>query len=127
MTGILVDTQKMVRQLEEAGVSPLQARAHIAVLVEVIVAMETAIIERCATKQDLAQGFSDLKAAIQSLDTKFDVRFADVDVRFANVDTRFAEVDARMAKQETRLTRWVVSVGILQTALIAALLLKLVP
>jgi hypothetical protein len=106
MTGMLFDTQKMVERLEGVGVPPAQARMHTVLLAEAVSAVETTIIERCASKQDIAQGFVEMRAVIDKLD--------------ARVDTRVAELKSEMI-------RWVVSVGILQTALIAALLLKLTP
>jgi hypothetical protein len=113
MTDMLFDTQKMVDRLEDAGVPPAQARVHTVLLAEAISALETAIIERCASKHDVANGFMEIKAALDRLD--------------ARVDTRLAAVDTRMAELKSELIRWVVSVGILQMALIAALMLKLAP
>jgi hypothetical protein len=109
MTDVLFDTQKMVERLEGAGVPPAQARVHTALLTEVMNAMEAAIIERCASKQDLER----LEARVE--------------VRMAGFDARLAGFDARLAELKSELIRLVVTVGVLQTALIAALLLKLTP
>lgn len=38
-----------------------------------------------------------------------------------------ARLEARMAETKAELVKWVVSVGVLQTAMIGALLLKLIP
>jgi hypothetical protein len=102
MTDVLFDTQKMVERLEGAGVPPAQARTHTALLAGVTNAMEATIIERCASKQDL-----------EKLD--------------ARIEVRMAGFDARLAELKSELLRWVVTVGILQMALIAALVLKLAP
>lgn len=136
MTEMPFDTEKMVGQLEEAGVPTPQARAHAAVLSEIIVTMETAIIERCATKQDIRElrdEIRDMKADLESRFAGVDVQFAKVNVQFAQVNAQFAQVNAQFAKVDARmdrlraeLVRWVVTVGILQTALIVALVLKLV-
>jgi hypothetical protein len=102
MNDVLFDTQKMVERLEGAGVPSAQARVHTALLTEVVNAMEAAIIERCASKQDL-----------ERLEARMEVRMAGF--------------DARLAETKSELIRMMVTVGILQTALIAALLLKLTP
>jgi hypothetical protein len=102
MTDMLFDTQKMVERLESVGVPPAQARMHTVLLAEAISALEATIIERCASKQDL-----------EKLESRIEVRMAGF--------------DARLAELKSELIRWVVTVGVLQTALIAALLLKLAP
>jgi beta-phosphoglucomutase-like phosphatase (HAD superfamily) len=109
MTDMLFDTQKMVERLEGVGVPPAQARMHTVLLAEAISAVETTIIERCASKQDLER----LEARVE--------------VRMAGFDARLAGFDARLAELKSELIRLVVTVGVLQTALIAALLLKLTP
>jgi hypothetical protein len=116
MTDMLFDTQKMVERLEGAGVPPTQARVHTALLTEVMTAMEAAIIERCASKQDL-----------ERMEARIEVRMAGFDARLAGFDARLAGFDARLAELKSELIRMMVTVGILQTALIAALLLKLTP
>ena len=42
------------------------------------------------------------------------------------LEVRFKEMDAKMAETKAELIRWVVGAGFLQTALIAALLMKLI-
>lgn len=42
------------------------------------------------------------------------------------MEARFRELEVRIAETKTELVRWVVGAGFLQTALIAALLLKLI-
>jgi hypothetical protein len=113
MTDMLFDTQKMVDRLEGAGVPPAQARVHTVLLAEAISAVETTIIERCASKQEVAQGFMEVRAAIDKLD--------------ARVDVRLAEFEVRLAELKSEAIRWVVTVGILQSALIVALVLKVTP
>lgn len=108
MNDMLFDTQKMVERLENAGVAPAQARMHVAVLAEVINAALTTITERCANKEDIA----DVRACIGKVNTR--------------IDRLEAHIDARFADMKSELLRWVITVGILQMALIAALVLKLV-
>jgi hypothetical protein len=45
----------------------------------------------------------------------------------ARLETRIAELKTEMVQMKADLVKWVVSVGILQTAMIAALLMKLMP
>jgi hypothetical protein len=111
MTEMRFDTPKMVERLEEAGVPSEQARAHASVLVDVVSAAEASIMDRAATKQAVEHELNQIKIALERFE--------------ARVEVRFAGVDARLAELKTDLFRWVVSVGILQTALIAALVLKL--
>jgi hypothetical protein len=42
------------------------------------------------------------------------------------MDARFKDTELKIAETKSELIRWVVGVGLLQTTLIAALLLKLV-
>jgi hypothetical protein len=101
MTDVLFDTQKMVERLENAGVPAAQACAHIAVLAEAINALGATIGERCASKEDVAK--------------------LEADMNFG-----FEKLRRELTDMKTDLMRWVVTVGILQMALIAALVLKLV-
>jgi hypothetical protein len=102
MTEMLFDTQRAVDRLVDAGVPPAQARAHAAVLAEVIDSVNEHFIGRYATKEDLALAVKDLKA----------------------------ELRIEMEKLRSDLMRWVLTVvvaaGFIQSALIVALLLKLV-
>lgn len=60
MTEMFFDTQKAVDRLVDAGVPPAQARAHAAVLAEVIGSENGHVGEHYATKEDLARVRSDL-------------------------------------------------------------------
>ncbi|MDR1709561.1 MAG: CCDC90 family protein, partial [Candidatus Accumulibacter sp.] len=51
----------------------------------------------------------------------------DLSVLKAELEARIVETQAEIANTKAELVRWVVSVGVLQTALIAALLMKLLP
>lgn len=103
------DTLKVVERLEGAGVPAGQARMHVSVLFDVLTQTLSAESERFADKQEVAAEFSQVKVALEKLDAKISTTAADL---------------------KSELMRWVVSVvvsvGILQTALIAGLLLKIV-
>lgn len=120
MSDMHFDTQKMVERLEDADVPPAQARVHTALLVETINASEAKIIEHCASKDDLAR-----------MEARTDARFDKVDMRFAILEEHLATEASRLrtaiADTNTELMKWVVTVGILQMALIAGLVLKLAP
>jgi hypothetical protein len=102
MTEMLFDTQRAMDRLVDAGVPPAQARAHAAVLAEVIDSVNDHVVGRYATKEDLALAVKDLKA----------------------------ELRIEMEKLRSDLMRWVLTVvvaaGFIQSALIVGLLLKLV-
>jgi hypothetical protein len=103
MTEMLFDTQRAVDRLVEAGVPPVQARAHAAVLAEVIDSVNAHFIGRFATKDDLALAVSELKA----------------------------EIRTTAEQLRSDMMRWVLTVvvaaGFIQTALIVGLILKLLP
>ena len=66
------------------------------------------VSERCSSKQDVAQQRSGVQSSIESLGTTLNLK-----------------IDGSAAEVKRELVRWVVSVGVLQMALIAALILKL--
>jgi uncharacterized protein (UPF0128 family) len=69
-----------------------------------------------ATKRDLAEVKAELKSDI-----------AEVKVDITEIKADIAEVKIYSAETKAELIKWMVSVGVLQTALIGALLIKLVP
>ncbi|GAB3400100.1 CCDC90 family protein [Massilia agilis] len=113
MTEMLLDTQKMVEQLEAAGVSHAQARAYVSVLLDAISSADAHYASRHAGKDELVKGLGDLRTEMRQLETR--------------METGFAQIRAEMANLRTEVIKWVVTVGILQTALITALIVKLVP
>lgn len=105
MTAILFDTLKVVEQLEKAGYSSQQAKAHASVLVEVMSDEAERVADKFATKSDFTQELAAIRAEVNSLHQ---------DMKVLNSDTK------------AEIVRWVVGVGMLQMALIAGLVLKLV-
>jgi hypothetical protein len=105
MAAVPFDTLKMVERFEGAGFSMAQAKVQAAVLAEVISAEDSSIAERFSSKQDVSQELVAIKASL---------------------DTINAKIDKSAAEVKGELIRWVVSVGLLQMALIAGLVLKLV-
>jgi hypothetical protein len=94
------DTLKFANELKAGGVPERQAEAEAVALANVLA--EAARTSDLATKQDIV-----------------------------NLDARITETKAglevKMAETKAELVKWVVSVGVLQTAIIAALLMKLIP
>lgn len=106
------DTLKMVDRLVKAGVPTEQAKVQTELLAEVIRAEDSSIADRFSSKQDVTQELSSLKLALEKLESK--------------IDRLDSKIDKSGAEIKSELIRWVVSVGILQMALIAGLVLKLV-
>jgi hypothetical protein len=103
-TEVAFDTLKMVERFQSAGFSAEQAKMTTTALAEVIGAEDARIAERYSSKQEVYQELVAIKASIDMLNSKIDKNIAEV---------------------KGELIRWVVSVGLLQMALIAGLVLKL--
>lgn len=112
MAAIAFDTLKMAERLESAGMPAAQAKMQATVLAEVITAEDASIADRFSSKQDVAVELAAIKAGIEKLDSK--------------ISQSAAEFKALNSDTKAELIRWVVSVGILQMALVAGLVLKLV-
>ena len=108
MTSIPFDTLKMMERLESAGFTNAQAKAQAEVLAEVIGKEKAHAAERYASKHDVAQELVGIKASIDNLGATLNLK-----------------IDRSAAEVKSELIRWVISVGVLQMALIAALILKL--
>lgn len=102
MTSITFDTYAFVIKLKEAGVPEQQAAAQIETLTKAI----DSALEQVRHEHDL-----------DNLVTNKDL------------DTRIRELELKVAKDiaesKAEMIRWVVGVGVLQTALITGMLLKL--
>jgi hypothetical protein len=94
MTEMLLDTQKVVDRLVEAGVPPGQARVHASVLADALGSVDGHVREHYATKDAVALATEKVETSIERL--------------------------------RSDLTKWVVTVGILQTAITAGLIIALV-
>ncbi|HEX8613180.1 MAG TPA: hypothetical protein VF800_17970 [Telluria sp.] len=112
MATVPFDTLKMAERLESAGFSTAQAKVQAALLAEIISAEDSSIVERFSSKQDVSRELSGIRSSIDKLDAK--------------TDRTAAEAKASLSEAKAELVRWVVGVGLLQMALIAGLVLKLV-
>ena len=106
MSSTPFDTLNMVERLISAGVPPEQAKMQAMLLAEVIRAEDASIVERFSRKTEVALELSGVKAEISALRS---------------------EVKQSISESKADLIRWVVSVGILQMALVAGLVMKLIP
>ncbi len=97
MSTITFDTLKYATRLKRAGMDEKIAEEEASALSEILEA-----------------GSNDLAAK------------SDLNVLRSEMKQEFAEVRKEVAETKTELVRWIVAVGVLQTALITALVLKLV-
>ena len=99
MNTITFDTHEFIKELKNAGFSEEQAEA-------------ITRLQKQAVSATLEQARHDFE--LDNLVTN------------QSLDLRIKEVELKIAETKSELIRWVVGVGLLQTTLIAALLLKLV-
>jgi len=109
MTTLVIDTYALVAQLKEAGIPEPQAAAQVATITK---AIDTAL-EQARHKYDLDRLLTnkDLDSRIKETELKIEL------VR--------SELKRDLAETKADLVRWVVGVGILQSVLVAGLVLKL--
>lgn len=103
MTTISFDTLQFVQRLRKAGINEDEAEA---------------IAEAVRDVQDSAD-----------VATKYDLALVQQDIAALRKDVAVieAKLEVKIAETKGELIRWVVGVGMLQTAMIAGLLMKLIP
>jgi DNA-binding transcriptional MerR regulator len=116
MATITFDTHEFVKRLRESGLSEAQAEVitdlqRQASAAAVDQARQDYHLDDIATKRDLKETEAALKRDVKELEYKIEVLRA--------------ETKQSLAETKAELIRWVVGVGILQIAIITALLLKL--
>jgi hypothetical protein len=122
---ITFDTLQFVQRLKKAGVKEPEAEA----IAEAVRDVQTNA--DVATKHDLAE----VKAKLETSDlattrdlTEIEAGLKrDLAIVEAKLEAKIAETKVEIERTKAELVRWVVSVGILQTILIAGLLLRLIP
>lgn len=109
MTTLALDTYALVAKLKEAGIPEPQAAAQVETIVKAI----DSVMEQARHEHNIDNLVTtkDLDARIRETELKIDL------VR--------SELKRDLAETKADLIRWVVGVGMLQTALITALLIKL--
>ncbi|MBJ7309913.1 hypothetical protein ACFOLJ_10010 [Rugamonas sp. CCM 8940] len=118
MTATLFDSHRYAKRLVDGGIPEKAADVQAEMMTELMeqVAASTASVSRQDNKIEQLGGKIDL------LDAKVEAMYVKLD---AKIDRVQALLEARIAEVKAELVRWVVGVGMLQTALIAALMLKL--
>jgi hypothetical protein len=106
MATITFDTHAFIKRLKESGLSEAQA--------EVITQLQQEAVT--TSLEQARQTFH-----LDELALKHDVKEIDL-----KIETLRADLRRELAESKAELIRWVVSAGILQTAIIGALLLSLV-
>ena len=105
MTTLTFDTHEFVKKLKEVGFSEEQAEAITS-------------LQKTTSSNTLEQARHDYD--LDNLATKRDLREIELKIELVR-----SELKRDIAETKTELIRWVVGVGLLQTVLITALLLKL--
>lgn len=109
------DNHKYAKRLEAAGMTPALADIQAETTGEIM-----REIHLLNSKLDTLS--TSTNARFDTLNTNTDARFARTD---AKIDLFESRLETKIAESRAELVRWVVGVGIMQTALIAAMLLKL--
>lgn len=135
----MFNTHAVVKRLQQAGFTEQQAEVQAEVLYEFVtenLATKDDLDRlRVATQTDLRQTEERLHHEITETATQLDRKIGETEERLDHkieqlrLETKadIATVKANISDVKAELVRWVVGVGILQTGLIAALLLKLAP
>jgi len=123
MTTLALDTYSLVTKLKESGVPEQQAAAQVETITKAIgSALEQARhdyqLDDLATKRDLKELEVKLESRIKETELKIELVRSELKRDIESVRKEIAETKAE-------LVRWVVGVGVLQTVLITALVLKL--
>jgi hypothetical protein len=117
-TAISFDTLQFVQRLKKAGIKETEAEA----IAEAVRDVQTNT--DVATKYDLAE----VKAKLETSDlaTKRDLAESKTELKH-DLAVVEAKLEAKIAETKAELVKWVVSAGVLQTAIIAMLIMKLIP
>lgn len=117
-----IDTQQVVERLTGAGVPDRQARAHAFILSEALQDFDAQGSARFVTKQDLDEALAPIHEALVRLDARINALDAKIEAVDAKIDLK---IDAAVSKIKGDLILWIVSAGIFQTGIVAALVLEL--
>lgn len=126
MSTIILDTLDFATKLKAGGFTEQQAETQARAIAE--------IVERqLATKQEIAEHEANIQRDIVESENRLEYRIKEVEYRIKEVETSLrkdieilrAETKRDIAETKAELIRWVVGVGVLQSATLAALMLKL--
>jgi len=116
MTTLAIDTYALVAQLKEAGIPEPQAAAQVATITK---AIDTAL-EQARHEYDL-----DKLVTNKDLDSRIKETELKIELVRSELKRDIETVRKEIAETKADLVRWVVGVGILQSVLVAGLVLKL--
>ncbi|MRW87718.1 hypothetical protein GJ698_26965 [Pseudoduganella sp. FT26W] len=118
---ILFDNHQYAKRLQEAGMSAALADIQAETTGEFM-------NELGALNIKLDKYAVDTTAKIDQVEFKLDAKIDKVDIRLnGRIDQVEARLETKIAESRAELIRWVVGVGILQSSLLSALLLKMMP
>lgn len=134
MSTIILDTLEFARKLKAGGFTEQQAETQARAIAEL---MEKQLVDkgqmensRLSLQRDITDSenrleirMKELEARIKELETNLR---KDIELLRAETKKDIAETRKEIAETKAELIRWVVGVGVLQFALIAGLLVKLV-
>lgn len=106
MATVTFDTHEFIKELKGAGFSEEQAEA-------------ITKLQKAAASTTLEQARHDFE--LDNVATKRDLKELEL-----TLESRIKDTELKIVETKSELIRWVISVGLLQTALIAGLLLKLI-
>ncbi len=126
MNTIILDTLDFANKLKAGGFTDQQAETQARAIAEIV---ERQLVSR----QDFELHQSDITRDIHESENKLELRIKEVEIKIKELETTLrkdieilrAESKRDIAETKAELVRWVVGVGILQIAMITALLLRL--
>jgi hypothetical protein len=117
---ILFDNHQYAKRLQDAGMPPALADIHAESTGEIM-------NELGALNTKIDHYAAETNAKIAMVQFKLDAKIDHVDTRInGRIDQVEARLEAKIADSRAELIRWVVGVGILQSSLLSALLLKMI-
>jgi hypothetical protein len=135
MASIAFDNLKYAAKLKAGGFSDEQANTETEALAEVLELFASRQMSELASKQDikaLEYKIEQVRAESQASDASIRQEIKELDYKIEQLrgelkrDIKEAELrmEARLAETKSELIRWVVSVGLLQSALVVGVLMK---
>ncbi|SJM93564.1 conserved hypothetical protein [Crenothrix polyspora] len=120
MATVTFDTHEFVKKLKGAGFSEEQAE----ILTDLQKTTAQNTLEQALHDYDLENITSKKDVELLELNLKRDIKQLEIDLK-KDIEILRLETKRDIAESKAELIRWVVGVGILQTMLVSALLLKL--
>lgn len=122
-----IDTREVMEQLTDAGVPPEQAKAHTLVLMDSLQNQRAEILSHACSKQDLREALEPIHQSITELvrtTARLEATLVSVDAKIERTD---AKIDSTVGKLKGEWITWLLAFGLLHTALVGSVLLRLVP